>query len=278
MAGHVGRKTLSGAAATVRARAAASAAIAAGEPAAARRRTEEERKAGGKPLTSATADAVGPEMSSHGGRADDTTGEPGSGDSCRSTSPAFTASALGASGVSRRGAHGQLPTAVVGEHCRKGAAAAAPGGTGREALQRRASVSAADEEDRGGCMGRVVGRAASFSHPPPPPPAPESSSVAHSRGSPLAIDSSHDAGNEALKTTATTITSMPAEERAFVDELLMEIRFPLISTSFLCQGMALIRYRCWARFLRVRMYFEVQQTPAEKIRAHTLTNDTLFWS
>lgn len=147
------------------------------------------------------------------------------------TFTAGSVSAVGTGGVGRGRIADKVSAPVVGEDSRK----AAFGDTVRGVLQRRASGSAGGKERQGGWEAGLAGRPASFSHPPSPP---KSSAVV--RGPPgssgrVAIDVSVGAGEEEM-------ASMPDEERAFVDELLMEIRFPLISTSFLCQGNILMLF------------------------------------
>ena len=198
---------------------------AAGAAAVARRRAEEEQQAAGKTFASAAAAAAGggaggagSNSTSHGANSDDTTVGSSSPDSSRSASPtsSFTAETVAAadtSSVDTGRSAGRPSAPAVGEATRKGV------------LQRRASGSAAVNKRRGGWGGGMSGRPASFSLPS------KSSTVARDPGSSgsVAIGVSVGAGEEAM-------ASMPDEDRAFLDELLMEIRFPLISTSFLCQG------------------------------------------
>lgn len=215
-------------------------ATAAAAAAAARKRAEEEQQPSGKRSTLAAA-AAGPNASSRGTHSEDITVAPSSPGSSRSTSPTFTftagtVSAVSTGGVGTSRTADQLSAPVVGENSRKGAV----GETVCRVLQRRASGSAGGKERQGGWVGGMAQRPASFSHPPPPP---ESSAVVCGPGSSgaVTIDVSVGAGEEAM-------SSMPDEERAFVDELLMEIRLPLISTSFLCQGAACVG--CRVRRLR----------------------------
>lgn len=113
--------------------------------------------------------------------------------------------------------------------------AVAEGEAGR-VLQRRASGPAGGKGKQGGYAGEVLQRAASFSHPPPPPEPPvagvRKAAAVGAPDSSSPIEGMTDEG----KGTLETMVPIPEEEQAFVDELLMEVRFPLVSTSFLCQG------------------------------------------
>lgn len=216
---------------------AADAAAAAGGAAVARRAGEAQQAAAKPSASAASAPSAasngGPNATSRGTNSDDATVAPSSPDPSRSASPTLTftsgTAAVGAGGVGRGRNVDHLSASVVGtvgEDSRKGTVGETV--TVRGVLQRRASGSTGGKEKQGGWAGGMARQPASFSHPAPPP---GSSAVIRGPGSSglVAIDVSVDAGEEAM-------ASMPDEERAFVDELLMEIRLPLISTSFLCQG------------------------------------------
>ncbi|CAN0565988.1 unnamed protein product, partial [Ectocarpus sp. 12 AP-2014] len=129
------------------------------------------------------------------------------------------------------GASEERSTMDVGDEPPKGVA---EGEAGR-VLQRRASGPAGGEGKQGGYAGEVLQRAASFSHPPPPPEPPvanvRKAAAVGAPDSSSPIEGMTDEG----KGTLETMVPIPEEEQAFVDELLMEVRFPLVSTSFLCQ-------------------------------------------
>ncbi|CAN0228987.1 unnamed protein product [Scytosiphon promiscuus] len=219
-----------------------SAAAAAGAAAAARRNAEERQ-----PTTAALSGLV---TCFRGTHAD----EPGqsSPESTRPASPSLhpEARVVGVSGRDDSGDGskdgGDLMLGGVSEKPRRGTAASAT----HRVLQRRASGSAAGPGGRREqATGGTLERAASFSHPPSPPEPSarsvrrEDAVVVGSRN--VNVSSSRmDAGADARKVEESskvkmeamdTMASMPQEERAFVDELLMEVRFPLISTRFLCQ-------------------------------------------
>lgn len=132
------------------------------------------------------------------------------------------------------GAGEERSTTGVGDEPPKGVAEGVAG----RVLQRRASGPAGGEGKQGGDAGEVevLQRAASFSHPPPPPETPVAGvRKAAAVGAPESsspIEGMTGEGKGALE----TMVPIPEEEQAFVDELLMEVRFPLVSTSFLCQG------------------------------------------
>ncbi|CAM9142484.1 unnamed protein product [Ectocarpus sp. 12 AP-2014] len=141
----------------------------------------------------------------------------------------------GARGCGGRGSVGgaseERSTMDVGDEPPKGVA---EGEAGR-VLQRRASGPAGGEGKQGGYAGEVLQRAASFSHPPPPPePAVANVRKAAAVGAPDSSSPIEGMADEGKRTLGTTVP-IPEEEKAFVDELLMEVRFPLVSTSFLCQ-------------------------------------------
>ncbi|CAM9246458.1 unnamed protein product [Ectocarpus fasciculatus] len=131
------------------------------------------------------------------------------------------------------GAGEERSTTGVGDEPPKGVAEGVAG----RVLQRRASGPAGGEGKQGGYAGEVevLQRAASFSHPPPPPETPVAGvRKAAAVGAPESsspIEGMTGEGKGALE----TMVPIPEEEQAFVDELLMEVRFPLVSTSFLCQ-------------------------------------------
>lgn len=225
-----------------------SAAAAAGAAAAARRCAEERQEAAARqqsasPAAVSTISSTSP----RGAHTDERGGGPSSRESTCPASPNLHTEAMpvnaGGGDDGRDGTKyiGELLHGGVGEKPRKGDA----GGARQKVLQRRASGPAELRQRRSTkALEGSLGRAASFSHPPPPPDlsvrsarkeiAVEGASRKVSR-----TDASADARKEEGTSEATveTMASMPEEERAFVDELLMEVRFPLISTSFLCQGM-----------------------------------------
>lgn len=135
---------------------------------------------------------------------------------------------------SNGGAGEERSTTGVGDESPKGVAEGVAG----RVLQRRASGPAGGEGKQGGYVGEVPQRAASFSHPPPPPEPPvagvRKTAAVGAPDSSSPIEGMTGEGKGALETE--TIVPIPEEEQAFVDELLMEVRFPLVSTSFLCQG------------------------------------------
>ncbi|CAM9635930.1 unnamed protein product [Pylaiella littoralis] len=221
---------------------------AAGAGAAARKAQQEQHAVGQGPLIAAasaaaastattTATAAAAAAAAANASTDDTTGLPSSPDFACFTTPTPTAAAgIGGRGCS--GNVGQLLTMAVGEEAGKGEA----GGTVRGLPQRRAGGPAEGTERRGRCARRELEPGASF---PPSPPrlqrsvedAKKGAAVVVARGSSAAADAVADPGTEASKTVEASeaVTSMPEEERDSVDGLLEEVRFPLISTSFLCQ-------------------------------------------
>lgn len=218
---------------------------AAGAGAAARKAQQEQHAVGQGPLIAAasaaaasTATTTAAAAAAANASTDDTTGLPSSPDFACFTPPTPTAAAgIGGRGCS--GSVGQLLTMAVGEEAGKGKA----GGTVRGLPQRRAGGPAEGTERRGRCARRELEPGASF---PPSPPrlqrsvedAKKGAAVVVARGSSAAADAVADPGSEASKTVEASeaVASMPEEERDSVDGLLEEVRFPLISTSFLCQG------------------------------------------
>lgn len=208
-----------------------------GAAAAARREAKQEQHTIRlQPVISAASAAAGLSAPSHGTHTDDTTGSPICPDSSCSTPPT-PPTAVGTGGRGRSGSVGQLSTVVVGEEeSGKGEA----GATVRGGLQRQASGPAGGSERRGACVRRVASFTVS-------PPRPERSSVGNvkrgaadvvDRDSSGAVDTAVDPGTGDLETMEAleAMAPIPEEERDSVDGLLKEVRFPLISTSFLCQG------------------------------------------
>ncbi|CBJ28734.1 conserved unknown protein [Ectocarpus siliculosus] len=132
---------------------------------------------------------------------------------------------------SNGGAGEERSTMDVGDEPPKGLA---EGEAGR-VLQRRASGPAGGEGKQGGYAGEVLQRAASFSHPPPPPEPPVAGVRKTAAVGAPESSSPIEGMTDERKGTLETMAPIPEEEQAFVDELLMEVRFPLVSTSFLCQ-------------------------------------------
>lgn len=215
--------------------AATTAGAAAGAAAAAKKKAEQEQHAiRQQPVITVAPAAADLGAPSRGTHADYTTGSAISPDSSISTPPT-PITAVGTGGRGRSGSVGQLSTMVVGEGSGKGEA----GGTVRGVLQRRASGPAGGGERGGACVGRV----ASFTVSPPRPERSVGNVkkevvdvVACDRS--VTVGTVVDPGTGDLETTEDlkAMSPIPEEERESVDGLLEEVRFPLISTSFLCQG------------------------------------------